>query len=131
MYTLQDLEGLNTMPNDSRGWYQAEGGATLGTSGPEGGLILEDEEYSGEARISLERRDIGVPPFAITCGIYGWLLHTRFASSEVEARKDFEEMRTELARISDKLLKDPSRDETAQQHEAMKAMSDFVDCFPT
>jgi hypothetical protein len=59
-----------------------------------------------------------------------WLLHTHCAGSEVEARKDFEEMRTGLAQIADKLLKDPVKDEAVQQ-KAMKAIANFVDRFPT
>ena len=37
------------------------------------------------ARITLER-DCRVAPFAITCGIYGWMMHTRFFSSQVRGR---------------------------------------------
>jgi hypothetical protein len=57
-------------------WHSFENGGTLGQAGSEEGTILRDEEHPLGARISLER-DCRVAPFAITCGIYGWMLHTR------------------------------------------------------
>jgi hypothetical protein len=66
-------------------WYPAEEGRTLGTQGSEQGIILQDEEYAHETRITLEQ--CHYPPFAITCGIYGWMVHTTFASSKDEAMK--------------------------------------------
>jgi hypothetical protein len=64
-------------------WHQFEDGATLGQKGSESGVILRDEEHPQEARITLER-DTRTAPFAITCGIYGCMLHTRFFSQESE-----------------------------------------------
>jgi len=60
-------------------WHQFEDGATLGQKGSESGVILRDEEHPQEARITLER-DTRTAPFAITCGIYGCMLHTRFSA---------------------------------------------------
>ena len=41
----------------------------------EGGVILRELEHPDGARIALERGG-AVSPFAITCGIYGWMVHT-------------------------------------------------------
>ena len=66
------------------GWYPFDKGVTVGQEGSEDGVILRDEEHPCEARITLERR-VTAAPFAITCGIYGCMLHTRFFSIESEA----------------------------------------------
>ena len=40
--------------------------------GSEGGTIIADEEYKKSCRITLKRYD------AITCGVYGCMVHTTF-----------------------------------------------------
>ncbi len=77
-----------------------EEGRTIGKPGSENGIILDDQEYGSSARITLERGG-GTAPFAITCGVYGLLVHTRFLMTEVEARSALAEMRLDLARIVD------------------------------
>ncbi len=79
-------------------WYPFENGATLGQTGSESGVILCDEEHPREARITLER-DTQVAPFAITCGIYGCMMHTRFFSLESEASEQFEAMKIALSAL--------------------------------
>lgn len=79
------------------GWYPFDEGHTLGHVGTENGTIVRDEEHGDGARITLERD--GYTPFAITCGIYGWMFHTCFFSIEEEARQAFGAMKQELARI--------------------------------
>ena len=76
-------------------WHRFENGGTLGKTGSEEGTIMRDEEYSLGARISLER-DCRSAPFAITCGIYGWMLHTRFFGSKFEAETQYEAMKSAL-----------------------------------
>ena len=77
-------------------WYPFENGATLGQKGSEEGTILRDEEHPLEARITLER-DTRTAPFAITCGIYGCMMHTRFFSLESEATSQYDSMKIALA----------------------------------
>ncbi len=77
-------------------WYPFENGATLGQKGSEEGIILRDEEHPQEARITLER-DTRTAPFAITCGIYGCMMHTRFFSLESEATSQYDTMKIALA----------------------------------
>jgi hypothetical protein len=81
-------------------WIPFENGETVGQRGSEDGLILLDDEYPGCARITLER-DAVSSPFAITCGVYGWIVHTHFLSSENESRKAFDAMKLEINRIVD------------------------------
>jgi len=79
-------------------WYTFENGETLGQHGSENGVILLDEEHTLGARITLER-ETDVAPFAITCGIYGSMLHTRYLSLEEQARADYEGMKEALAAL--------------------------------
>ncbi|MGA2832061.1 MAG: hypothetical protein ABSE55_03220 [Terracidiphilus sp.] len=79
-------------------WYPFEDGVTLGQKGSEDGVILRDEEHPLEARITLER-DTPSVPFAITCGIYGCMLHTRFFSLESEACSQYDLMKDALSAL--------------------------------
>lgn len=85
--------------NGAGGWNAYESGRTRGTRGSEGGTIVLDDEHSDGARITLERDTLHNVPFAITCGIYGWLVHTRFFADEPGAAAAFDEMKAALARI--------------------------------
>lgn len=115
------------MADRSNHWMPYEGGDTIGQPGSEGGVILEDEEYRSGARITLERSAPGAP-FAITCGVYGLLVHTRFFSQENEARRELAEMKIELEKMVD-LSFDPANKEQID-HILMEAASRFVDDFP-
>ena len=78
-------------------WYQFDDGRSIGQTGTEGGSILRDEEHPGGSRITLERG--GHTPFSITCGVYGWMVHTRFFADEAEAQNAFEEMKPGLVNV--------------------------------
>jgi hypothetical protein len=107
-------------------WSPVDNGATLGTSGSESGLILLDEEYDEAARITLER-DAAVAPFAITCGVYARLMHTRFFHAEDEARREYAAMKLTLQEIVDGFDSgDPQR-----THSARQAVEGFPHHFPT
>ena len=48
------------------------------TIGSENGIILIDEEYKDSCRITVEKcKDY----FAITCGVYGGMVHTTFTDA--------------------------------------------------
>ena len=64
-------------------------GHTIGKKGPEYGEILFDEQFQGKARITLERCKIF---FAVTCGIYGLMLHTAYCE-ESEAMGKYREIK--------------------------------------
>jgi hypothetical protein len=84
------------MPETS--WYPFENGGTLGQKGSEDGTILRDEEHPQEARITLER-DTRPAPFAITCGIYGCMMHTRFFPLESEASTQYDLMKDAMSAL--------------------------------
>ena len=71
-------------------------------------------------------RDTDVAPYAITCGIYGSMLHTRYLSRAEQAQVDYEGMKEALAALLDLADDDSS--------EGRKAFSDgakdFVERYP-
>jgi len=79
-------------------WNPFEDGATLHGTGSEGGEILRDDEHALGARITLERGG-QTAPFAITCGIYGWMMHTRFFGGETEADEEYDSMRAAMGAL--------------------------------
>lgn len=76
-------------------WLPYEDGKTISAQGSENGIIIKDEEHDNGAHITLER-DCGNIPYAITCGIYGFMVHTAFASNHEEAEKKYENMKNDL-----------------------------------
>ncbi|HYG81004.1 MAG TPA: hypothetical protein VD861_11485 [Pyrinomonadaceae bacterium] len=109
------------------GWYSFDEGRSIGTKGSEGGTILRDEEHTDGSRITLERG--GSRRLSITCGIYGWMVHTRFFSDEGAAQSSFEEMKNGLAKILDII---PAVDEADANkiNEVSDKISDFIERFP-
>ena len=79
-------------------WYSFEKGATLGQKGSEEGVTVHDEEHPLGSRITLER-DTRTAPFAITCGIYGWMMHTRFFGSDSETETQYGLMKNSLSAL--------------------------------
>jgi hypothetical protein len=61
-------------------------------------------------------QEADVAPFAITCGIYGWMVHARFFEAESEAQREFEMMKDGLAQVLDTipLTGDPEIDAKAR-----------------
>jgi len=80
-------------------WSAYDGGSTLGEAGSENGVILADEEHSAGAHITLERD--GYTPWAITCGVYGLMVHTVFAGQEGEARSKYAAMKADIGNFMD------------------------------
>jgi hypothetical protein len=105
-------------------WHAFENGKTLGRKGSERGETIRDEECDPGARITLER-DADVAPFAITCGIYGWMVHTRFFETEDEASAEYDKMKESLFEIVAR-LSDPGLT-NLQANETMEA---FVKTYP-
>jgi hypothetical protein len=110
-------------------WAPLDGGATLGGQGSENGVIERDDEHAEGARITLER-DGTIAPFAITCGVYGWMCHTRFFSTRDEADREFEAMKAGLSEILAliPLQTDPGADVKSKR--VADAIQDFVTRFP-
>ena len=116
------------MMEDEGSWTPFDEGASLGEDGSEGGVILRDDEYRGDARITLERT--GQTAFAITCGVYGWMVHTRFFSALPEAEREYAAMQPHLAAIADSLPFTTDPDLDAKMDAVSAAIGRFVDEFP-
>jgi len=88
-------------------WGVFDSGQTIGERGSEQGRIVRDEEHPIGARITLEEavplgvavRE-GVNAWAITCGGYGALVHTRFFGSRRAAESAYDEMKPVLAQLA-------------------------------
>lgn len=83
------------------------------------------------ARITLERSSIpGSDGCAITLGIYGWMVHTRFFDTRAEADAAYDTMRAELVPILDAIPMedDPEADEKTSR--AIQMIGAFVDRHP-
>ena len=126
----QHVTRIGTRPYMSA-WssFVDESGAPAVT-GSEGGTIVLDEEHGLGARITLEK-DGAIAPFAITCGIYGWMFHTRFFSSLDEATQAYEVMKPELVTILEAIPFSSDPEVKEKSARVSKAISDFVDRFPS
>ena len=102
------------------GWSPVDDGATIGTVGSEGGAVLRDDEHPIGSRITLERGGAAAP-FAVTCGIYGSMVHTAYAGTEAEASAMYEAMRDRLS----ELLAIPDDDVDAYYAARERFVSDF------
>ncbi len=109
-------------------WHPYEDGQTIGKKGPEGGLFMLDDEHVYGARITLEKGCLRAP-YGITCGVYGWLVHTRFVADDESAQHAVEEMRKALTEIVD-LLPSEDDDSDADQYDSITdAVADFGERF--
>ena len=106
-------------------WVPFANGSTLGLKGSEEGDILRDEEHPLGSRITLERSTRSAP-FAITCGIYGQMMHTRFLSNETEANREYDKMKASLEEIVAP-FDDPANDD---RHATGQAIERFVAEYP-
>ena len=87
---------------------------TAGEHGSEGGVILRDETYRNQSRITLE--DCG-GHCAITCGIYGAFVHTAYCG-KTDGMQQYTAMKTELQRF---LQTDTTADEEIAFYESFAA----------
>ena len=110
-------------------WIVVDNGRTIGQRGTEDGIILRDDEHPVGARITLER-DGRIAPFAITCGIYGWLLHTRFFGSQQDAERDYLLMRAALESILHLALAGADENADGSMTQMADAIAAFVERYP-
>ena len=68
-----------------------------GTTGSEDGKILFDEEYKNACRITMEKCE---EYYAITCGIYGGMIHTCFCGAD-NYRNIYDDMKKDLQKFID------------------------------
>ena len=110
-------------------WHPIEEGATIGRPGSEDGITIRDDEHPLGARITLEEKCRHCP-FTITCGIYGWMCHTRFLGDLETAEKNYHEMKNELVAI---LLQIPftiDPESERKSNEVCEKIAEFVARFP-
>ncbi len=69
-----------------------------GETGSENGIIIADEEYRNACRITLEKCE---RYYAITCGVYGAMVHTVFTDSE-HYKDMYDDMKSELQEFLDR-----------------------------
>ena len=105
------------------GWAAFNDGKSLGTSGSEGGTIRRDDEHDLGARVTLEEGG-SVAPWSITCGIYGWMFHTRFFGTQQEGNREFDQMKVGLEEV---LAIIPMKDDATP--EKMSAVSSAIEAF--
>ena len=110
-------------------WTSIDNGAAIGTRGSENGIIDREEEHTDGARITLER-DGSIAPFSITCGVYGWICHTRFFGTAEEAGEAFEAMKVELGNILSLIPLESDPEVDAKRRLIVDAIQDFVARFP-
>lgn len=110
-------------------WHPFEEGTSLGKQGSENGVIFRDEEHEEGSRITLER-DGATAPFAITCGIYGWMFHTRFFGREAEASTEYELMKAGLAEILSVIPYNDDPEKDAKSDRVVELIQEFVERFP-
>lgn len=117
-------------------WEPFEGGRSIGLIGSEGGEIVLDESYIDGARITLEvvshPRFLRRPriSFAITCGIVGWMVHTRFFTSRSEAFDEFQMMKLGLSAIVEKLSLESDSDLERLMEVVPPELHVFISKFP-
>ena len=105
-------------------WIAFDQGKSIGSRGSESGVIIRDEEHTDGARVTLERE--GYHPFSITCGIYGWMVHTIFFSEEKKAQGAFEKIKGELELILGIIPAADDPEVDAKSEIVCKRISDFV-----
>lgn len=103
-------------------WFSYDNGNTIGSVGAEGGVILRDEEYEAGVRLTLKRDSQFV---SVSCSIYGWMDHTRFFGTEVEAQREYLLMKPPLANMVENILSAGRSD-----IKMWEAIADFVRRYP-
>ncbi|MCY1032757.1 hypothetical protein OV207_14905 [Corallococcus sp. BB11-1] len=106
------------------GWTDYEAGATLGGEGSQGGLVVRDEGFRGNLRLTYEA-DEARSFHSITCGIAGWLRHPRFFDNAGDAARAFEEMKPALEELGARLTEGGPRS-TADGQAAGPLLAAFV-----
>jgi len=110
-------------------WYDYDEGYSVGTVGASGGAIVRDEEHESGARITLEEES-SFAPFAVTCGIYGWMFHTRYFSDESEANDEYDRMKDELDEILESIPAGEENLNEETENEVAEKIEMFVEKYP-
>jgi hypothetical protein len=106
-------------------WNDFNQGKSIGTRGSENGLVLRDEEHESGARVTFEQGGY-TAPFSITCGIYGWMMHTCFFSIQHDAEVAFGVIKDELVEILKIIPFDSDPDMENKTNEVIQEIGRFV-----
>ncbi len=110
-------------------WHPIDEGRSRGQKGSEGGAILLDDEHPGGARITLEAGSRSAP-YAITCAVYGWMLHTRFFTSPEKARSELAHMKGSLQQILRQIPPGDEFDPDPREARVDTLLEAFLNRFP-
>lgn len=119
---------MSNSPSDAPGWAPADDGSP-GETGTEGGVVVRDEEHPAGARITLEC-DAATAPFAITCGLYGFMVHTRWFATRAEAEGEYALMRAGLEALARAVPRADDPELELRRDALYERISAFVDRFP-
>ncbi len=103
-------------------WFAYDDGHSIGRVSAEGGEVLRDEEHEAGARLTLKR---GSNYVSVSCSVYGWMDHTRFFSTVLEAQREYLLMKPPLANMVENILAAGKSD-----LKMWEAIADFVRRFP-
>ena len=104
---------------------------TSSLRGSEGGTIIVDEEHDDYgARITLEA-NTKTAQAAITCGLYGWMVHTRLFGTLDVALREYEAMKIDLAIVGSLIPKANDTEVEQKSARLLQAISTFEEKFPS
>jgi hypothetical protein len=103
-------------------WFAYDNGETIGKAGSEGGVILRDEEHESGARLTLKQ---GKTFVSVSCSVYGWMDHTRFFGTMMEAQREYLLMKPTLSNMVENILPEGN-----SELKMWEAIADFVRRFP-
>ena len=109
-------------------WVPFQDGRTIGRRGDDYGEIIRDEEHFDGARITLEKGGHNAP-FAITCGVYNWMVHTCFYLDQLTAEDEFAAMKGDIEQILSLIPRVDVDDLDNRLSSIDDAISDFVERF--
>ena len=103
-------------------WFAYDEGRSIGRISAEGGEILHDDGHPLGARITLKRTGKYV---SISCNIYGWIDHTRFFGTILDARREYVLMKRAIDQLIEIISSGGENDLNGWE-----AISEFVRRFP-
>ncbi len=109
-------------------WTPYADGETINQEGTEGGHIIRDDEHIDGARITLEQQ-CRMAPFAITCGIYGWMVHSCFYADQMTAEDEYAQMQQGIEHILSLIPRDDDPDLENRLDKVEDAVASFAQHF--
>jgi len=111
-------------------WAAFDNGRSVGDVGSESGRIVSDQECDGGARITLEEGGM-TAPWSVTCGVYGWMVHTRFFGTREQAENDIPPMKAAIEAMLAEAARIAGPDDALGYRRVAALCERFVERFPT